>query len=373
MAIPAPIHASAPPRWSCAWIVGSRDDLFWFIGSAAASYLFLAAYRGLGLPVVSIILVWLFLFDGPHIFGTVTRTYFDPELRKRHRRLLYAPLLLFAAGPLMALLPAMLRGVQSGGPVVAFLRESSSTTFVFFASMWAYYHILMQHYGFLALYKKKNRDTAPWDNRLDRAFLTCALVCPFVKYMLRVPAARDMWPRLPRSGVESALIWIAFAAAAAATAAFFARQLWILAAGRPLNIPKLLFLAAVVPMHWAVLTSPLIPDVMVPILTVCHNIQYHRIVWFHNTNKYRNRAAYGLAAKLSASVWLYYGFGVLFAFYRLPNYFLRENDLAVGFFWGFSLVHYYLDGKIWKIRNDTQLKESLRLSGAAGAMKQCGA
>ncbi len=372
MAVPATLRLSSPPRWSFTWIIGSRDDLLWFIGSAAASYLFLAAYRGLRLPVVSIILVWLFLFDGPHIFGTVTRTYFDPELRTRNRRLLYAPLLLFAVGPLMAVLPALLRGVESGSPVITFLRESSSTTFVFFASMWAYYHILMQHYGFLSLYKKKNRDTETWDNRVDRAFLTCALLCPFVTYMLRVPAARDMWPRLPGSGIESALIWTAFAATAAATLAFVARQCWTLAAGRPLNLPKLLFLAAVIPMHWAVLTSSLIPDVMVPILTVCHNIQYHRIIWFHNTNKYRSRAAYGLAAKLSASFWLYYAFGIAFAFYRLPNYFLRESDLAVGFFWGFSLVHYYLDGKIWKIRRDTGLKQSLQLSGAE-APKQCGA
>ena len=37
--------------------------------------------------------------------------------------------------------------------------------------VWAYYHVIRQHYGFLVLYKVKNRDLLPLDNRLDRLFL----------------------------------------------------------------------------------------------------------------------------------------------------------------------------------------------------------
>ena len=35
--------------------------------------------------------------------------------------------------------------------------------------VWAYYHVIRQHYGFLVLYKVKNRDLLPLDNKLDRA------------------------------------------------------------------------------------------------------------------------------------------------------------------------------------------------------------
>ena len=36
--------------------------------------------------------------------------------------------------------------------------------------MWAYYHVIRQHYGFMVLYKVKNRDLRPLDNTLDRSF-----------------------------------------------------------------------------------------------------------------------------------------------------------------------------------------------------------
>ncbi len=37
--------------------------------------------------------------------------------------------------------------------------------------VWAYYHVVKQHYGFMVLYKVKNRDLARLDNNLDRLFL----------------------------------------------------------------------------------------------------------------------------------------------------------------------------------------------------------
>ena len=33
--------------------------------------------------------------------------------------------------------------------------------FFFIAALWAYYHLVKQHYGFMVLYKKKNNDLAP--------------------------------------------------------------------------------------------------------------------------------------------------------------------------------------------------------------------
>src|SRR5258705_5537852 len=54
--------------------------------------------------------------------------------------------------------------------------------------------------------------------------------------------------------------------------------------GEPLNVPKYLLLAAAIPMHWVVLLTPMPhkPIAIVAILTIYHNLQYHRLIWFHN-------------------------------------------------------------------------------------------
>src|SRR6266404_1792033 len=87
------------------WIISFGDDALWFVGSVAASYAFLLLYRLLGVPALGLIIIWVMLFDGPHIFGTFTRTYLDREMRARHALLLYGSLVLFVIGPLCALLP----------------------------------------------------------------------------------------------------------------------------------------------------------------------------------------------------------------------------------------------------------------------------
>lgn len=348
------------------WIIGPRDDLAWIIGSVAASYALLAAYHGAGLPVIPIILVWVLLFDGPHIFGTLTRTWLDRRERAERARLLYGSLALFAIGPACALVPWLLPP-EPGGALVEWTRRHAFEAFVFVASMWAFHHIVMQHYGFMMLYKVKNADLEPRDNAVDRAFLVLALFAPFAPYMLVEPEARQMWPWTLSPGFERALRLGLPLLAGVAASVFLARQAQRLWRGRPLDVPKLLLLAAVVPMYWTVLRAPLPPRVMVPILTVSHNIQYQRLVWFHNRNKYRVPRApelYGAASAVSRSFRRYWALGLLFALYRVPNVMLLDSDVAVGFFWGFSLVHYQLDAHIWAVRKDPQLALPLRLAAA---------
>src|SRR5690349_20655492 len=119
------------------WIISRKDDLIWFIGSVVASYLFLAANLWLvrlGMSVMLVVWVWALGFDGPHVFGTVSRTYADPDERRKRARLYYGTLSLFLLGPAMLLLDVGLR-TSFFGPA-----------FFFFASLWAYYHLVKQHY-----------------------------------------------------------------------------------------------------------------------------------------------------------------------------------------------------------------------------------
>ena len=145
------------------WIVGPRYDLFWFFGGAIASLAALALHFGAGVPIVILYWTWLLGFDGPHIAAAFTRTYADRGEWRSRGRVLVLSLLLFAVGPVFLLLNLVTRSPE---PFQLFLG---------IAAFYGYYHVVRQHYGFLALYKAKSRDADRTDFQIDRAFLyvTC--------------------------------------------------------------------------------------------------------------------------------------------------------------------------------------------------------
>ncbi len=89
---------------SLRWIISAREDLVWFIGSVASSYLLLILYVTGVLPLIPMVAGWAILIDAPHVFGTFSRTYFDKSEWKTRRRLMLGSLLFFVIGPVMVLL-----------------------------------------------------------------------------------------------------------------------------------------------------------------------------------------------------------------------------------------------------------------------------
>src|SRR5215203_7437328 len=176
---------------SLRWIISARDDLVWFIGSVVSSYALLFLYVWGVVPLVPMVALWAILIDAPHVFGTFSRTYFDRTERKNRAVLLWGSLLFFAVGPLMVLAGAGL-------------------VFFFLAALWAYYHLVKQHYGFMVLYKKKNDDLARVDNALDRLLLLFAFNYPFVAFIAGDPETMKRVPAALQSGVNGlALILLA--------------------------------------------------------------------------------------------------------------------------------------------------------------------
>ncbi len=99
------ITEQARPRAiSLRWIINAREDLIWFVGSVAASYLLLVLYVTGVLPLIPMVAGWAILIDAPHVFGTISRTYFDRSEWKTRKRLLLGSLLFFVVGPVMVLL-----------------------------------------------------------------------------------------------------------------------------------------------------------------------------------------------------------------------------------------------------------------------------
>src|SRR5258705_9723958 len=179
------ITEQARPRAvSLRWIINAREDLIWFVGSVASSYALLILYVTGLLPLIPMVAGWAILIDAPHVFGTLSRTYFDASEWKTRKRLLLGSLLFFVVGPALVLL-------------------GFGFTFFFVAALWAYYHLVKQHYGFMVLYKKKNNDLAPLDNALDRVFLLFPFNYPFVAFIANDPTAMARVPPILRGGVNA--------------------------------------------------------------------------------------------------------------------------------------------------------------------------
>ncbi|MDX6695795.1 MAG: hypothetical protein QOF02_3398 [Blastocatellia bacterium] len=344
---------------SLRWIISGRDDLVWFIGSVLSSYALLLLYVTGLVPLLPMVAAWAVLIDAPHVFGTFSRTYFDRAERTARKRLLWGSLVFFLVGPLM---------VWAGAGLL----------FFFLAALWAYYHLVKQHYGFMVLYKKKNNDLAVIDNGLDRALLLLAFTYPFVAFvaddaeaMARVPASLHAF-----FGMTAKVLLVATLLAALV---WIGRQAQRAMSGQPLNVPKYLLLAAAIPMHWIALLTPMPHKTiaLVAILTIYHNLQYHRLIWFHN-KKYAQgddrRERYGGAELISRRLLYYVGFGLLFGLlYQGPRqftlYYLQSNNqretfwiqMAAAFLWGYAFIHYYLDSKIWRVRRDPSVGKALKM------------
>src|SRR5882762_5207187 len=305
---------------SLRWIISARDDLVWFIGSVITSYALLILYVSGIVPLLPLVAAWAILIDAPHVFGTFSRTYFDRTERQNRARLLWGSLLFFVVGPVMVI-------------------AGAGFVFFFVAALWAYYHLVKQHYGFMVLYKKKNGDLAPVDNALDRLLLLFAFNYPFVAFIARDPTAMARVPRLLQSSVNG-LALLLFAGTIVLGLAWLARQIQRAILGEPLDVPKYLLLAAAVPMHWVVLLTPMPnkPIAIVAILTIYHNLQYHRLIWFHNKKYATGKAAsqdrqqkYGAAQLISRRLLFYIAFGILFGLiYQGPRQYLGYLSLKNG-------------------------------------------
>ena len=365
---------------SLRWIINAREDLLWFIGSVASSYVLLVLYVTRVVPLIPMVAGWAILIDAPHVFGTFSRTYFDASEWKTRKRLMLGSLLFFVVGPAMVLL-------------------GFGFTFFFIAALWAYYHLVKQHYGFMVLYKKKNHDLAPIDNALDRLLLMFAFNYPFVAFIAGDPTAMARVPPILRSGVNTVAMLLLIGTIVLGIG-WLVRQIQRAVSCEPLDVPKYLLLAAAIPMHWIALMTPMPakPIALVAILTIYHNLQYQRLIWFHNqkyTHSVGSRGSspivregvlnhpdpgrrYGPAAVISRRLIYYLGFGIIFGIiYQGPRQYLGYLNLHTGdspaalslpiqsgiaFLWGYAFIHYYLDSKIWRVRRDPSVGKALNMT-----------
>ncbi len=407
------------------WILSPARDLLFYIGSVAAGWTYVAvilfaaarfespledsfgsfSVGAWTIPLnleLLVVVSWALILDAPHVWATLARTLFDPDEWRVRRTEILRSFGFFLAGPLLILAPYAVGVVaaRAGRPLPAAGLGAGAVVFFVLFRLWAYHHVVRQHWGFFRLYQRRAGELSGVPDRWDTWFFNAILYLPLAMFVTSpfyagVPGNPDLGMRSPIWGdwslgsVAYPLLWAAFLAVLVGYLVHQARLWW---SGATLNGSKLLYMLPLVPLHLAVFSHPLLAVFVVPIVTVGHNIQYHAIVYSYARNKYPERGReFRWAKALFRNFAVYAAIGFLFGFllYKGPlvgwfeaaagagldealfNSFgmmagIRDPaKLALGqrvlaaLILGFAMQHYYLDSKIWKVGRDREVRRHL--------------
>ena len=383
--------SASQPIFQTNWIISKRTDLIWFIGGALSGYLLMFMYAGLGWDMITIWFFWVAFVDTPHFFGTYSRTYLDKQEFQQRKKLLLGSLVWFIVGPMILLFCYLLYSSGSSGYSVPWMLLTS------FFGFWAYWHVVRQHYGFLALYKKKHKETQKLDYYIDSSLLYAGLMLPFFVFVVRYPEASELIAPIV-SVIESAfgvtgeqfITLVTLGIIGLLSIIYLLRQVHLMRNGKQINLPKALFLLAVIPLHLFICFSDAVVEAGIfafgAFVTIFHDLQYHAIVWFHHKNRYKNvtdKSKYGISAWLSKSLPRYALFAILVGvIFRVlgctfevhpgcipiavtSNVMLfadfGTDKLLQGILMGLAFHHYFLDQFIWRTSKDKELAKDLKL------------
>lgn len=310
------------------WIIGKRDDLTWFIGGSLIGLMVLASAVSLGKTPGPIAVLWSILLNAPHVYSTATRVLFD---RNERRRVGYLWLTLI---PLTILGPALNYAAGAGAAYMVIVT-------------WGHFHIARQHHGFVMLYRAKAREREGLN--LDKKFTVYSLMLPLFYYTTALFVS------------NGPLTLLVFLFVSLALTAFYT---WNQIGKAKQNWPKLLLLTANVSLTWAAFIYAASDTssfgrlaVAVIVTNIPHSLQYLKLMWFHNHNRYAETS--GLLGLVSRNwIWFFLAAFVI----SLPSHLLSAlSEWTAALSLGFLFFHYTVDAKIWKVRGDKELALALKL------------
>ncbi len=338
-AFAAPVaRAPEPP-----WMIAPGVDALLFLGVTLLTLIPWVVSDVLHYPGWYVIL-GVAVANGPHLISTWTRVYLVPGERTR-RPIGYW--VIPAVGMAMAIVADAVGGLP--------LRLVRSIIFY-----WATWHFVAQSWGVLRIYQRKHGAAERPEARLEKALIFlpaffCALhrlyTGPWGLFGIEVIHAR------PPALAVNALGALIVALAAAYLLVWFGggkrrpAHEWV----RPTYL-ALNFVGFAMP--FLVIRDG---DSAFGAAALWHAVQYIAIVWLYNGRRYRagidprarlvswvsqrGRAlAYVGLIALCAAVVYSFAFGASFFIHR------PFMDIALTFWTGFTLGHYYLDGILWKSR-----------------------
>lgn len=356
-----PVHSTSPSvgvRWrGSLWIVAPNADLLLIIGTPLLVWCGLSLAQRVWTPsqITSFALIWAI---GHHLPGMM-RAYGDRALFQRFKlRFIVAPVLLVAIG------------------IYSTIAQSSAIPLA--VGFWGLWHYLMQSYGFIRIYDSKVRSVAP---------LTCwfdQLMC--LSWFLGAAVLTDngLFSDLNlfyRAGgpiiAPRAIGWLQSGAVVllvSVTSLFVAHTIWRSTRGDPPNPVKLLLMGITFGFYWYCLATVQNLLVSYALFELFHDVQYLTIVWVFNARRAEKDAGAGaftryLFRRKRGLIGCYVGLIVLYGYLNYGTRAWIEGPLQktlLGLFVASTVLHYYYDGFIWKLR-ETDTRRSLGLAEEIGS------
>jgi tetratricopeptide (TPR) repeat protein len=339
------------------WILGPWRDLLLFVATP-----FLVLPLGLAVSTQSSgeqILFWVLAFGalGHHVPGLL-RAYGDRELFQRFRwRFIVVPLVLL---PICGLF---------------FFDQLVGMKLVVLA--WGLWHFLMQTYGFARIYDGKSGGGGRISGWLDWSlciawFGAAVLHSPRrvgeflgMAYQAGLPVDWD----LPVESVRG--YWVGFTVVV--TVLSLGQLARRAVRGMPVSLGKVLLLVISFSFFWYCTVNLTNLVLGIAMFEIFHDIQYLAIVWSFNRRRVDSGAGVGAVTRFLfrnsgslAGLWVGLYVGLVLAYGSLSVVVDRVSseslrNLLYGVIATSSLLHFYYDGFIWKVR-ESSTRRSLGMS-----------
>ena len=348
-----PDAPATAPRKSL-WILDSWRDLVLYVGTPLLLVPAFALAQARWSPQDIYLFVAAFGAMGHHLPGMI-RAYGDRALFERFKwRFILAPLFLLSV--CTAFFWWDLKGIL---------------LVVFF---WGVWHGLMQTYGFCRIYDAKTGTFDALTRRLDFAmcviwFATAVALSPY-----RLSDTLDTYymcggPFIPPSIIHHGqqLILLTAIVVSVLFILHFGRM-WLV--GHRPNPVKLALLVTSIAFWWY--CNNLVANIIVGIalFEVFHDVQYLSLVWIYNRNRVEKDSNIGgfmrfVFRRSGSLIGLYVGLVFAYGSVAYFNAHLGMENIKLiltGVVTASTLLHFYYDGFIWKVR-ERSTRQSLGLSG----------
>src|SRR6059036_33405 len=358
--VPA-VSVTAPKK--TLWILNSWRDLILYVGTPLLLLpMFLLAQARWSAQDIYLF-VGAFGAVGHHLPGMI-RAYGDRALFRRFRwRFIFAPIFLLSV--CVAFYWWDLKGI---------------ILIVFF---WGVWHGMMQTYGFCRIYDAKTGSFAALTRRLD--FATCAIwfAAAVLLSPQRMADTLEMYyasggPFIPPWLLHNAQqVILAIAITVTVLFLFNFSRMW--AEGKRPNPVKVALLATTIAFWWYCNNGVANILVGIALFKVFHDVQYLSLVWIYNSNRVEKDSNIGgfmrfVFRRSGSLIGLYVG--LVFAYGSLA-YFNAHlgietvKRVLTGVVTASTLLHFYYDGFIWKVR-ERSTRQSLGLTGGTADVSLSG-
>ncbi len=330
-------------------IVSPLADALFIYGSPI--FALLLVHLALRLPVVNrdvtigepttVMAFFLGSLTFAHLLPVFIRSHINPTIRRRYRwRLLIVPPLLIAA---LTVSPAVY--------IVAGM----------VAGFWDVYHTAQQNFGFGRIYDARAGLSSTVNRRADRLMAHAMYLGPIIAgpsladHLSEFDSLEDVgWSFLASAPshlnpAAERFRWLVVLAMVLAIVAYLIASVRYARRGVRSSPHKLVLLvvSAVVQIAAWGLSSPIVAFMIV---NLYHAVQYFALVWHQEGRKTSNYLGLGQMPRLAVPVGLLAVFAVPAVFGIAVDTVTTSSTFINGAFLSVSLLHFWMDGFIWSVR-----------------------